>query len=539
MPLQTTDHILAPGRGSPEVFSRNLSIGVFTRDYLAAIARLADTVGIDRSIPWAMWALETANGTSARWKVERNPAGLGIVASDTKQPFVIPTADEAARLHLQALYALVMRERHPGLEPVSPDLRKWLDDVWMPKVRSAAMPDVRTVHDLGLRYVDGGRQRATWSWEDGVVPPDTYGRKLVSRMGSLYPALPNQGGSVVTTTLAPGSLTFGRVPRPAMTVLLVDKPIHSGSAYGYDYVPGGRKIIGVVHHETQGYGTGQFYRDFFSCPNGERCKNALVDFLIDRAGRIFMLNDPFGNRAGWANGGGVGEAGGLEGDGPAFYAKFGANGINTRLVSIEYEKLDGDNFTQAQIDSGGALAAWIHDQDRQPWSAHPYVPQYGCVTSFLHFEFGTTNCGKGELDDISKVQAVTKGIMKQYQTSSLGGGEPIPPDVPPLPEPALPGGISLAEAVERFGKIRRTNLITGKVDTGLGFHPKGAISLGWANRAAREKVWPEGRDWVVIPDETDGKDGELHIITFENDWIMARSSLFAGFQWVTFSPARA
>ena len=339
------------------------------------------------------------------------------------------------------------------------------------------------------------------------------------------------------------AVTFGRVPRPEIVEAIVLKPVHYGSAYGYDYCPAPRTNVGVVHHETMGRGSGWWYQGFFSCTNpagskalqaygrstGERCANALVDFFIDKQGVIFMLNDPFGQRAGWANGGGVGQPGGLEGDGPAFYARFGANGINTKLVSIEYEKLTGENFTEAQVQAGGALAAWIHDRDGQSWERHPYTSKYGLVTSFLHYEFGTTDCGKGELDDISRVQAVTKGIMKRYQTGESGG--PVVPDVPQLPDPEIPGGLTLEEAKRRFGTVRKVTL-DGKVTTG-GFDPKGIISLAWAHRAAEEQVWPKIETWYVLEDS--GKPFDL--VTFSNDWRMARVAERAGMQWVDLVPA--
>lgn len=323
------------------------------------------------------------------------------------------------------------------------------------------------------------------------------------------------------------AITFGRVPKPAMQTAIVSKPIHTGSAYGYDYVPGGRKIVGLVHHETMGRGTGPWYRDFFSCPNGERCRNALVDFVIEKTGAIWMLNDPFGNRAGWANGGGVGEPGGLEGDGPAFYAKFGASGINNRLISIEYEKLSSENFTDAQVQSGGALAAWIHDRDGQRWDEHPFTSKYGCVTSFLHFEFGTTNCGKEEIDDISRVQAVTKGIMRKWQDG--GASTPIPPDVPPQPPVTIPGGLTIEEAKRRFGKATRYK--DGNVEADrFGFDPGGPISLAWAHRAAVEQTWPEIEDWYVLEDSGQA----LQLVTFSNDWRLVMVHERQGWQWMDY-----
>jgi len=241
-----------------------------------------------------------------------------------------------------------------------------------------------------------------------------------------------------------------------------------------------------------------------------------VDFFIDRAGGIFCFNDPFGTRAGWANGGGVGSPGGLEGDGVAFYRVFGSVGVNQKLVSIEYEKTDAENMTDAQVQSGGALAAWIHDMDGQPFDSHPFVPKYGCVTSLAHFELGTTNCGKNELDDIAKIQSETREIMQRWQTELAE-------------DPQIPGGLTLDEAKKRFGKGTRYTVAPGgcKTEGDFGFDPDGQISLAWATRAAEEQVWPQIQDWHVSKDPR----REVNHVYFANGWILSKPSVRAGWGW--------
>ncbi len=532
MPLQTSDTIMSNRTADPSrVTGRLQGPDQKDFDFAKALVELCAEAGVDPVVALVQWLLETGNATSPRWNNDLNSSGIGIVANDTAQPFVIPDVRAAAALHVQCLYSLANRERHPDIS-LWPQADDWMEQTWLPKVQSPAMPDVRTVHDLGLRYVENGRPRATWSFEDGVVPQDTYGKKLASRGREFYPEAADQTGETPTTQppdgQSDGPLIFGRVPRPPMVEMIVEKPVHQSSGFGYDRAPAPRQNVGLVHHETQGRGSGQFYHDFFSCPDGERCKNALVDFFIDREGTIFMFNDPFGTRAGWANGGGVTEAGGLEGDGVRFFAIFGANGINFRLVSIEYEKRTEEDFTDAQIQAGGALAAWIHDLDGQPWEQHPFVPKYGCVTSFLHFEFGTTDCGKGELDDISRVQAVTRGIMRRFQQG--GSSAPIDPQVQDLPPVELPGGLTLQEAEARFGTYRK-HLPDGRIVTG-GFDPEGVISLAWAQRAAEEGVWPRIEDWYVF----EGSAAILNLVTFDNEWIMVQQSERSGMMWVNLTP---
>lgn len=325
---------------------------------------------------------------------------------------------------------------------------------------------------------------------------------------------------------------YRRVPHPPFIDLPVSKP--AGGGYGYTQIPAGsRRIVGVMNHETQGRGSGPWYRNFFSCPNGQRCGDALVDYLITRDGTIYRFNDPANDRSPWANGGPLG----LEGDGPAFYARFGASGVNNALISIEHESLDGENWTDAQVQSSGLLNAFWHDQDAQDWESYPYVPRYSCVTSLAHFEIGTTNCGKGELDDISRVQAVARGEMKKWQTQADGPSVPEEPDVPDQPEvPTLPGGATLAEAVKAFGTLtRHTPDGATKV---MPFDPTGPISLAYTHRCVEEfgldyAKWPKSEDWWALTDS--GK--TLDIVTFSNAWQLIRTAERQGLMWANFADA--
>lgn len=318
---------------------------------------------------------------------------------------------------------------------------------------------------------------------------------------------------------------YGRVKHPAYERRIVPKPVHRGSAWGYIYVPQGRTILGTVEHQTGGRDTPQSIYNLFG-PGGERYGDALTDYVTGKDGTLWMLNDPEGTRAGWANGGGVGLAGGLEGDGPAFFAKHGAWGIDTQLVSNENcLAFSEPNLTPQQIQRDGELEAFWHDRARCPWDTYPLNPnQAGIVYSFLHFEFGTTTCGKTMLDDITKIQAVAKGILKQAQIG--GDASPVPPEVPPQPDPEIPGGLSLATARRRFGKLR-LRLPDGRT-VERGFHPRGGISLAWARRAAKEKVWPAAADGWILLDE--GK--EIQVITFEGSWVLLKKAPRHTLEWV-------
>lgn len=191
MSLQTTDTIVGTRPGFDPSLILGRMEGPDTKDaaFAVALAGWCTVAGIDPAIPFAQWLLETDDGKSIRWNRDLNASGMGIVADGTVQPFTITDVDISARLFVQCLYALVYRKRHPDIQ-LPPEVNRWFDQVWLKKVRSPAMPDVRTVGDLGLRYTENGDSRATWSWEDGKVPQDTYGKKLVNRLAQFYPNLP-------------------------------------------------------------------------------------------------------------------------------------------------------------------------------------------------------------------------------------------------------------------------------------------------------------------------------------------------------------
>jgi hypothetical protein len=359
----------------------------------------------------------------------------------------------------------------------------------------------------------------------------------------MWPNLPDQGSVTIPPTepeqpmpdpVDTSKLITGRVPMPPVIDRIVSKPVVR-SGYGYDQCPP-RDIIATCTHEWQGSGreTIDFVATFFG-PSGERYTNALVDVATMPDGRLVLLNDPFGTRAPWANGGGV-ESGGLEGDGVFFYNKFGLGAINTRITSNEIVKSDSAQYTAEQIAAAGAWNAWIHDRDGHFYTEFPYVSKYGGVMDYLHFEFGTTNCGVGEQDDITKVQAVAKGIMQKYQTNASGPSVPNDPEVPPLPDPELPAGIPLSVAKARFGSVRKIDAKTGKVLSIGGFDPRGVISLGWARRCADVfgedfDKWPAGGDWITDTEAIDRD--RIDLITFDRSpWTMFRANEKAGFDWV-------
>lgn len=224
-------------------------------------------------------------------------------------------------------------------------------------------------------------------------------------------------------------LVFGRVPKPPMKVMIVPKGA-SGQTGWFQCPP--RHNVGFMAHETQGTSSGEWYYDFFSCPNGERCKDALVDFLIDPQGVIYMFNDPEGTRAPWANGGGALQSGGLEGDGVAYVDYFGLGAVDTKTISCEIVKNHGAPMTAKQIVSLGKLFAYYADRDQQPYTNWPAIAKYGGTRVYLnHFEIGTTNCFINP-DDNDKVIAEVQKNLKAGQADGITPAEPVYVEADPM-----------------------------------------------------------------------------------------------------------
>jgi hypothetical protein len=548
--MKRTDKLIAPSRGSvAAVYAWALKNGArevperldFLFAFLVELWRLCQLHGFDFLILAAQSAHETAKWSSANWKRYGNPGGIAIL-NDDNQSDVFATGQDAARAFVIHTWAYVH-----GNKPLPADLEPY-------KHLDKRFNNVLTGKDdaNGDAVWDGARLASSvtsivdynvngrWCWfpaavlnAAGYVP---YGDKIVSRGNAMLPGV--EQGPVVDVPSTPeepipvGNI-YKRVPHPPSINLPVSKP--NGGGYGYTLIPkGSRRIVGVMNHETQGRGSGQWYRDFFSCPNGDRCGDALVDYLITRDGTIYRLNDPFNDRSPWANGGPLG----LEGDGASFYSQFGASGVNNRLISIEYEKTNAENYTPEQVVSGGLLNAYWHDQDSQDWDQYPYVPRYSCVTSMAHFEISTTDCGKGELDDITLMQAVAKGEMKKWQTLADPDVPSVPdtPDVPELPPAPIPGGVSLADATAAFGSLIK-HTPDGKTKAAP-FDPEGVISLSWARRCVDVfgvdiDRWPEAEDWYAVTDSGVA----LDLITFSNEWQLVRFGERQGLMWANFGDA--
>ena len=194
---------------------------------------------------------------------------------------------------------------------------------------------------------------------------------------------------------------------------------------GQGYNTGKRTIIGLVEHETQGLMGAKDRQDFFSCPYGERCENALVDFNIQPDGKIYRYQDPFTtNRIPWASGGSQAaitaiaqRASNVTGN------PFG--GVNAFYASVEIEKNHGAAMTAPQIESTARLLAYIcaecgysADDWKYPNNLGNNVP-----TSLNHRDLYTSTSCRIEDSDRAKFEARCTELLRDW----YAGTTPVPP----------------------------------------------------------------------------------------------------------------
>lgn len=378
-------------------------------EYLHSLSSGAVTLHLDPVCLLAQWDLETDTGRSVWWRVRLNPAGLGITG-DPKQndaSQLWSSGSMAALGHLAHMVAYVWGEdwvsRWPDVWPDPPDL------------------DQR----FGLAVMHYGGQadelqdlNGTWA----IDPENDYGGKLAARANRIL-AIAGKG--------EPVSITFGNVPHPPFKKRIVD------NSKAWNNL-GKRTIRGVVWHRMIGtlWGTDKYFRT-------DAVERALTDYGIgvaahepDDSGTILMWNDPEGVRSPWANG----SLKAPYGDGLKFYERYGVNGINRDLVSIEMSGKTWDTPLDAKSRAAIiALTAHWADQYEVPWEIFPMVPGEDRSFVMWHQEFtigtGKVCPGNVVMAETSALLAQTKELLKNYQTA--------PPVPAPDPQYAVPQPVPL------------------------------------------------------------------------------------------------
>ena len=527
--LRTTDYLLGPRRITPELYERLKAntAGIEPHDivFLDALLKWCEVAGVDDANAVSQVYWESDNLRSKRYqpppKGDRNPIGLGIVAVGTIQPFKINSYDEAARLVVQAIYAMVKKAWHPDV-PMPEQARDWMENVWLKKVRHVGYPKgVDQVKDQNIQYTINGDVNATWAMD-----PD-YMNHVTRFNRDLIPGLPDQKKEPTPVPTPTTKLVFGRVPMPER--LELHDIVTNGPNTAYALL-GPRRKLGTCTHRMVGslLGTHGYFQN-------EAKNSALTDFGIggpwDGAndGMIYQWVPGSSEAAPHANG----AANDLEGDGIAFVQALGVSAVNRDLRSIELS--DGGQHlrpygpidTKLQWEAHVALVAYIFDQAEVPWDQFPFNPHVGIVTYLEHWEFSTKDCPfKPVRDRTSQTQDAVRAILKMYQTGV--GTDPSVPVPPPTPIETKPYSAFLDPHFLRshWGAIRRVYAdgSAAKDDTGktkyYRWNPKWVPCSAWINRAKKEGEFPKPGDWTTFESKAEG--APVSSITFSNGWVLLR-----------------
>lgn len=370
---------------------------------------------------------EIPNISRAQWTQVLRDAGspLAAVADETYKAALPLTALALAQMHVESQFGTsfaanpvtnrnVLNLRPRGGLPGFQSFASWQEGVEEYRKRLLDI-DYAYAHTTTLRDLIH------------VFAPSSDGNNEAEYVASIECDLARWGVTGEEPMPDNATVVFGRVPKPAIIELICPKPFEGAGFYRV----GPRQNVGVCEHITDGHGSIEFYHAFFST-GGERATDALVDFVIGRDGRIAMLNDWRGTRAPWANGNKLG----MEGDGPAFYQRFGVEGIDQKLVSIEHEGTAAEDWPAAMWNAAVSLDAWLFDQMGVRFDSYPVHQRYGVVTHMLHSEF--TNKGGNALDEcpgrylkqhITAFQSDVRAVLMAHQVVA---SEPEPPVKPPV-----------------------------------------------------------------------------------------------------------
>lgn len=422
--FKATDLLRGVSRGSAKdaiAFVTRLGGGADFAEVITEVYRLAPLIGLDAGIVTAQMVLETNYFRSLFFVRDGNTGGLGIDGDNTgnhtsTSPFARLSGKKAAAVHLATLWIKIN-----GPAAVLPDPIKAAETYapsWLQRVRRMAgdanWPRVQRIDDLNIHFksVITGNMEATWAWDE------TYQDGIVSRANTLFPGAPDwKPWSNPTAPVEKPVNTlfiFGRVPHPAFT----DLPIIKAEDYGQDNL-GKREVYGIVLHRMLGtldgttghfrnpsvaaltdYGVGTTYTD-------GRAKN----------GRIYRWNNPRGYQSGWASG----PVKSPYGDGLAFVNRYGIDGVNRFLASVEVSGVKySDPITHEVKEAIAALIAYWADQRRISWVDFPIGPE-GFSFVFWHQEFtigsGKICPGQVIMDATDEIIELARAIMKQYQQS--------------------------------------------------------------------------------------------------------------------------
>lgn len=408
--MTLTDPIVQPSRGTvDQVYDFAVEQGAqrlpFLRDYLEESWRLSEIDGIDFSEMSAQSAHETGNWAgkgfenNTNWTELGNPAGLAITNSENKS-VNYKSGTDAARAHHVHMWLY----RYGPLKPGDALYQyRDLDGHYTEAATGTNTYSTNKPYAASVKTLADFQPNGQWAL---LLPypaaGDRYGDRIVKKAKEIWGNDLKVEDPPVTTPSTPEEPGEQETPVPNAELLkptFVSAPVtKERDRQGFNYGTRG-PIVGLVIHETQGRGTGEWYQRFFSCPNGERCEDALVDWLIDRDGKLYEFQDPYNtNRIPWASGGTVGGA-----IGAAAVAKYRNTfgGVNAVFAAVEMVKTDAEALTPAQIQTAGKLLAYVMAKAGYPANDWRYPDVLGgqVYTAPHHSDlYASTTCRIGESD---------------------------------------------------------------------------------------------------------------------------------------------
>lgn len=370
----------------------------------------------------------------------------------------------------------------------------WRERLYSQTYKNGVYWRTNTIADLVSVYAPASDGNDTESYIRGVV--DGINRNGFETSTPLPPEEPGEGEPMPNKP--------GRIPKPSWIVVRHTPKDHEGQGFTY----GDRDIVGWVAHETQGHGSAIWYAtDFFACPHGDRCADALVDYIIDRNGNCVESNDPFGDRIPYASGGPLNTSNAI---GRAFYNRFGDAARNKRLIGVEFEALDGEPLTPIQIQRGIEFGAWVFDSRGYDWDDWEFPAQWGGAPVWpSHGDIAQTSCRLNDADR-QKMRTGITAMMKEAQTGGITPAPPVEPPTTPEPQPSdeIVPGMDYGLAARLFNGPGG-NGVQGEDGKRYKFDRNGPASMKWIERGKATGQWPpivavsvydDGRKYLVFAD---------------------------------------
>ena len=348
----------------------------------------------------------------------------------------------------------------------------WRARLYDPEYKGGVYARTQTISDLIYAYAPPKDPVTGVIWND----TEGYIRELVAGM--------NRNGfdvPVTTPSTPEEEIPMSRDPYDIIRPYVVNAPVtKQRDGQGFNY--GTRNIVGLAEHETQGIMTGPQRQAFFSCPNGERCGNALVDYGIPRnEKKIYVFQDAFTtNRIPHASGGSAAAITQLARKASARMGNpFG--GVNSFYAAVEIEKNRGQAMTADQIEMTARLLAYIWAMNEYPADDAMFPDSLGneVKTSVNHSDLYTsTNCRIND-DDRQKFEAMAVTILRDFYAGNAPG-----PAEPPKPIEEIIPGLDYSVAARLFGTAKGEDGVTYKFDK------NGPVSKLWLAEGKATGEWP-------------------------------------------------